>query len=136
MLRLLVTCTSLALAGCGAPPVTASGFGSSPLAVLASQSGALSVELRSSPQPPQRGSIEVQLKVMRDGAPLDDVTVEVTPWMDQMGHGTSVTPTVVPQGDGVYVVKDVYLYMAGHWTLRTQFSGALEDSLAPAFDIP
>ena len=54
--------------------------------------------------------------------------------MPSMGHGTSAT-TVTPQGGGVYLVTEVYLYMQGDWALRTTISGPMSDNAAPQLEI-
>ena len=101
-----------------------------------SDSSALAIDVRTSPQPPSRGTNEVELTITRasDGAPVDGLTLDVEPWMSSMEHGTS-TPTVTPEGGGVYLVTEVYLYMPGLWTLRTTISGAMTDHAAPQLTI-
>ncbi|HEY3821435.1 MAG TPA: FixH family protein [Polyangiaceae bacterium] len=99
---------------------------------IASTSGALLVAVRTSPQPPSVGTNEVQLTITHasDGTPVDGLTLAVEPWMPSMGHGTSTT-TITPEGDGVYLVTSVYLYMQGVWALRTTVSGPMSDDAAP-----
>ncbi len=124
-----------ALAACsGAPGPSAQTF---PLEID-SDSGALHLELHTSPEPPVRGSDAVELTVTRtaDETPVDGLTIEVEPWMPAMNHGTSATPTVTAQGSGKYLVTNVYLYMPGLWQLRTTFSGPDADHAAPALQIP
>lgn len=101
-------------------------------------SGVLHVEVRTSPEPPVRGSDTVELTITRtsDGTPVDGLTLDVEPWMPAMNHGTSATPTVTSQGSGKYLVTNVYLYMPGLWQLRTTFSGPNADHAAPALQIP
>lgn len=101
-------------------------------------SRALSIQVRTSPQPPQRGTIGVELTVtnVADGTPRDGLALGVVPWMPAHNHGTSVTPTVTAEGQGKYLLTDVDLFMPGHWELRTTFSGPVTDHAAPAFDIP
>jgi hypothetical protein len=71
------------------------------------------------------------------GAPVDGLTLQVTPWMPAMGHGTSVDPTVSVQGQGIYLVQDIYFYMPGQWELRTDLlHDASTDHVAPTFQIP
>jgi hypothetical protein len=101
-----------------------------------SDSKALQVELRSSPQPPTRGSVDVQLVItnVADGKPQDGLDLHIQPWMPAMNHG-AISPTVTPQGNGKYLVTRVDLFMAGRWELRTTFSGPVHDYVAPAFTI-
>jgi hypothetical protein len=128
-----------AAAGCSASSDVESdgGFPASPYMTLTSTSGALSVAMRSSPQPPPRGIIEVELTVtQRDGgAPVDGLTVSIDPWMPAMNHG-AVAPTVTAQDGGKYLVTDLDLFMAGLWQLKTTFSGPVADHVAPEFEVP
>jgi hypothetical protein len=102
------------------------------------ESGQLLVQVRTSPQPPQRGTIGVELVVTSavEGAARDGLTVNVVPWMPAHGHGSSVVPTVSAKGHGTYLLTNVDLFMPGHWELRTTFSGPLTDHAALAFDVP
>ena len=109
-----------------------------PLLTLPSDGGNWTVSIETSPQPPRKGTADVTYRITDGaGAPADGLTLDVLPWMPAHGHGTSVTPLVTAQGDGAYLVSPVYLYMAGHWELRTQIhGGAVDDSVVPAFDVP
>jgi hypothetical protein len=103
-----------------------------------STSGALSVEVRSSPDPPQRGTdtFELTVRDVTSKAPLDNLTLTVTPYMPAHLHGTSLVPLVTAEGQGKYLVTRVDLFMPGHWELQTVLSGAVMDHVVPAFDIP
>jgi hypothetical protein len=68
--------------------------------------------------------------------PVDELGIVSTLWMPAMGHGSSVEPVVSPKGKGTYVLDNVYLYMPGHWELRTSFSGTVTDRATPTFDVP
>ena len=68
--------------------------------------------------------------------PVDGLAITVLPWMPDMGHGASVTPTVTAAGGGRYVVENVELFMPGKWELRTTLAGPSEDSVTPSFRIP
>ncbi|MBS2032750.1 MAG: FixH family protein [Deltaproteobacteria bacterium] len=132
----------LLVAGCTDPGSLADGggpeFPATALLTLAGDTGALSVAVRTSPQPPIRGVNQIQLTVTAadGGAPVDGLTVTVDPWMPIMGHGSATTPTVTPQGSGVYDVTDVYMAMPGTWELRTSFSGPATDNVTAQFQIP
>jgi hypothetical protein len=109
-----------------------------PYAVLTSQAGRLTIEVRTGPsQPPGRGNTDVQF-VVRDheGALVDGLAVQATPWMPAMGHGTSVMPDAKSEGAGTYALRNVSMYMPGVWELRTTFSGAVMDAATPVFDVP
>jgi hypothetical protein len=143
MPRLFPIAFVVSLAACSggdpSPGGPAEAFPSAPLATLASDSGHLAIEVRTSPsQPPTRGELSVQL-VVRDattGAPSTGLNLAVTPWMPAMAHGTSVTPDVAETSPGVYVVSHVALFMPGTWQLRTDVSGPLQDHATPSLDIP
>jgi hypothetical protein len=127
-------CAFTACSGGAAPPA---GFPTEAYTTEASASGTLVVDVRTSPQPPLRGTNSVELTITQasDGTPVDGLTLDVVPWMPAMGHGSS-TPTVTPQGGGVYLVTEVYLYMPGVWELQTAISGALTDNVAPSLTVP
>ena len=106
--------------------------------VLTSEEGKLTVEVRTGPsQPPGRGKTDVQF-IVRDsgGALVDGLDIEATPWMPVMGHGTPVMPVGSREGDGKYALRNVSMYMAGLWELRTTFSGIVMDTATPVFDVP
>lgn len=126
--------------GCGAedasPPTTS--FPVDPYAVIASEQGKLTIEVRTGPaQPPVRGKTDVLL-VVRDaaGALVDGLEIEATPWMPIMGHGAPVMPVASSEGSGRYALRNVSMYMAGLWELRTNFSGVVMDTATPVFDVP
>jgi hypothetical protein len=130
----LLLCVGLAACSSGAPP--AAGFPADALTTTTSDSGSLRVEVRSSPQPPVRGTDSLELTVTgaSDGAARDGLKITVTPSMPAMGHG-SADATVTPQGKGKYLVTDVYMYMAGTWVLKTTFSGPVSDHVELSFSI-
>lgn len=75
----------------------------------------------SNPAPPDKGNNTWTLELADPGgAPVDDVTIEVEPFMPDHGHGTTVPAAVTPMGDGVYELDPVNLFMPGLWeiTLR------------------
>jgi YtkA-like len=98
----------------------------------------LSVVVRTSPQPPTRGTVAVEMTVTQisDATPVDSLALQVRPWMPAHDHGSSIAPTVAAQGRGKYLVTNVDLFMPGHWELQTNFSGPATDYVAPAFDVP
>ena len=103
---------------------------------VTSDSGLLRVELTASSSPVV-GSDQLELSVTKieDGTPVDGMTVSIVPFMPSMDHGTSVTPTVTPEGGGKYLVTDLYLFMPGTWVLRTTFSGPSSDHAEPTFEL-
>ena len=118
-------------------PVT---FPPDALLALPSASGRLSVAVRTSPQPPVKGVNAVQFRITdAAGVAVDGAGVVVVPWMPSHGHGTSVRPLVEAEGDGVYTITNVYLYMDGQWQLRSTLSlqaGDAPDSVTPVLDVP
>jgi YtkA-like len=114
-------------------------FPAAALMTLPSNSGKLSIEVRTAPQqPPSRGDGSVEL-VIRDattGSLETGLSLSVTPWMPAMGHGASVPPSVAETTPGIYVVSNVSFFMPGTWELRTTISNALTDYVAPSFQIP
>ncbi len=139
---LLLVAASLALASCTSESTANAGadatFPADPLTTATSDTGALSLVLRTSPsQPPPRGACAVELTVTdASGAPKDGLTIDVVPWMPSHGHGASVVPSVVAKGGGKYVVTDVDLFMPGEWELRTTFTGPLSDHATPKIEVP
>ena len=127
-----------ALAGCssGTGP-DPNGFPAQPYLTVMSDSKALRIEVRSSPQPPTRGNVDVEFVVtdVASGKPQDGLELQIKPWMPAFDHG-AIPPSITPEGSGKYLVTEVNLFMAGHWELRTTFSGAVIDHATPAFDIP
>src|SRR5262249_435167 len=119
----------------GAAP--AGEFPEAPLATATSEGGGLKIEIRTAPsQPPPRGTCTVQLSLTGSAGPTDGVDVSVVPWMDAMGHGTSIKPSVTSTGDGKYVISDVSLFMPGTWSLRFTFSGQVNDKATVTVDVP
>lgn len=137
-LALVSSALLLLAAGCGGSttPTASLSFPETALTTVKGTSGLVNVAIRSSPQPPVRGLSNFQFTVTdASGTPVDGLQIAVEPWMPQMGHGSSITPTVTDVGGGVYQVTQVYLFMAGLWQLRTTITGAMSDSVAPEFQI-
>ena len=136
--RFVVLLAAIACGACSSPAAPSStGFGPDPYVTAMTDSGALKIEVRTSPQPPSRGNDTVELTISNasDGTPVDGLTLDVQPWMPSMNHGTSA-PTIAPEGNGKYLVSNVYLFMAGTWQLRTTISGAATDHAEPAVEVP
>jgi hypothetical protein len=109
----------------------------SPVATVPSKSGALTVAVCLSQEPPYAGDLNAELTITQTSGntPVDGLTLQVVPWMPQMGHGTSVVPTIEAEGGGKYLVNNLYLFMSGTWALQTTLSGAATDSVDPQFDV-
>jgi hypothetical protein len=129
----------IAAGGCsGATAPEQVGFSAAPFSTATGDNHVLQMEVRTSPQPPARGTNEVQLTIrsMADGMPVDGLHVAVKPWMPAMNHGTSLLPSVTPLGGGKYLITDLDLFMPGLWQLRLTITGASADQASPAFEIP
>jgi len=130
-----VSALSIAL-GCtsGSAPPT---FGTTPMAQLTGDAGAVHVDVYSAPDPVTRGNDEFRFVVTdaAGAAPLDGLTLDVVPWMPAMGHGTSTTPIVTAEGQGKYLVTNVVIVMGGDYQLRTKISGAVTDSVTVSFSV-
>jgi len=83
------------------------------------------------------GNLEAELTITETSGstPVDGLTLQVVPWMPQMRHGTSVTPTVMAEGGGKYLVGNLYLFMPGIWELQTAVSGTKTDTADPQFTV-
>jgi hypothetical protein len=135
----LICVVAFAVSACGGStascPTTAS-FSASPQLALASSSGALSLAVRTSPEPLARGMNEVQYQVSNtNGEGVSGLSLAVVPWMPDMGHGSSVLPVVTDEGQGTYLVTCVDIIMPGAWQLRTTFTGPVSDSATPTFQV-
>jgi hypothetical protein len=104
---------------------------------VTSETGELSVEVRTAPQQPlDRGVAGVLYTITgRDRAPVDGLELVVVPWMPAMAHGTSLRPTVLTQPGGRYVIGNLGLFMPGAWQLGTSVSGAREDRVSPTIEV-
>ncbi len=74
-----------------------------------------------SPAPPIRDLNDWQLSLMdADGAPLEVMSIEVTPWMPDHGHGSPNPDTALLAGDetGSYELVNLDLFMAGYWEVH------------------
>jgi hypothetical protein len=121
--------------GAGGGPVT---FDSTPFQTVHSDSGALLLAVYAQAgHPPTRGVNALRFLVTdAKGAPVDGVQLTVSPWMPDMGHGSSVVPKVTPAGVGAFVLTDLYFAMPGRWDLISNFAGPIADAAKPSFQIP
>ncbi len=130
----------LALAGgCGAPPAQggAPSFPETSFLSVTSDHSVAHLALFASPsQPPARGLSDIEYAITDGaGAPLAGLAVAVTPWMPDMGHG-STAPQVEETAPGHYLLRDVSMFMPGRWQLRTTLGGTASDTVTPELDIP
>jgi hypothetical protein len=91
------------------------------------------------PAPPARFENTWTVEVLdMDGMLLDDVSIEVTPFMPDHNHGTTVVTHVEPgENPGEYVFDPVSLHMAGLWevTIDVTLADETTDSVVFAFCI-
>ncbi len=95
--------------------------------------------LLAEPAPPAKGDNTWTLQVL-DGsnAPLDGLTVDVSPFMPDHGHPAPITPVVKAEGsDGKYLVESINLPMPGLWevTLDIDDGAGITDSVLYSFCI-
>jgi hypothetical protein len=83
------------------------------------------------PQPPGVGYNTWVVNVVdSQGQPIKDaIFTTIKPWMPLHGHGSSVLPTWISNGDGTYSIR-LYLFMPGVWqvTLTVQ-NGPTKDTV-------
>lgn len=98
------------------------------------------VLVESTPAPPSKGNNAWHLRVADDaGAPLPGLTVQVTPFMPDHGHGTPVAVEVTELAEpGEYQADPVNLWMPGLWEVTIDVedpAGAVTDSVIFRFCI-
>ena len=126
------------LCSCGAAPLDGpASFASQPSRVVMSASGALQLQVfEQVDRPVSRGVNALRLGVVANDAGVDlrGLSLTVTPWMEVMGHGSAVVPTVTPD-DGGFVIDDLSFPMPGQWELRCTFEGPVTDHALVHFDL-
>src|SRR5580704_11432385 len=93
-----------ALAGCSSGTGPSATFPSQPFSTMTSDSGALTIEVRTSPQPPTRGTVDAEFTITTTatGEPRDGLTLAIDPWMPVMNHG-AIAAHVTQEGQGKYL---------------------------------
>ncbi len=114
-------------------------FANAPNSEVNSTSGALHVALRTSPYPATLGptAFEITVTDVATGAPVDGLTLDVTPWMPAHGHGTTTKPVPTPTGFGRYATTTANISMVGKWILKINLTGgtlAAADYAEPFLD--
>lgn len=140
-MKRVAVAASLVLAACGGDDpssAASSAFPDSALTTVASESGALSIEIRTAPeQPPERGVVDVEYRITDGtGQAKSGLDVAVEAWMPDMGHGASTQPTVAATDDGTYVASKVNFFMPGRWELHTTLGSTPADHATVTFQIP
>ena len=131
---------AVALCACGEmdglPPAAPASFSGAFFQSVPSASGMMRVAVRWSPAVPAVGVDAGELTVTdRTGTPIAGLVLSIVPWMPAHGHGTSVKPAISETAPGVFVATPLYLYMSGHWELRTTIGGADLDTAIPSVDL-
>jgi hypothetical protein len=76
---------------------------------------------------PRNEDFELEVRVLRDGEPVEEARLAVDAWMPDHGHGMLRRTAVEARGDGSFHVEGMLLHMRGLWLLRFD---VLEDVLA------
>jgi YtkA-like len=81
--------------------------------------GIFEIQLDSAkPAPPNEGNNEWTIELFdAQGKPVDGATFTIKPWMPDHGHGSSIVPTVTPEGNGKYGITLLNLFMPGLWQI-------------------
>ncbi|HEX4405313.1 MAG TPA: FixH family protein [Polyangia bacterium] len=165
-LRMIANCSALMLAGafvvgCGGenaahPDVDGSALvGSNALYSCATETRAVAytanlsrmsgsglstaILVKSDPAPTTKGPKDWTLKILdASGAPETGLTLKVSPFMPDHGHGPSKNeePVVTPVSGqaGTYLASPVYLFMEGYWEVTVTWqpaTGAQESVVFP-----
>ncbi|WP_394827581.1 FixH family protein [Pendulispora albinea] len=95
------------------------------------------------PAPPQKNHNKWKIRIVdQNGAEIPDGVVTVPPpFMPDHGHGSSVTPSVIPTGDGNYDVgftSPLHFFMPGVWriTVNVKIPNTVLDSAEFYFCVP
>lgn len=78
--------------------------------------------------------LEVTVSSAQDHTDLiEDSSVKVDAWMPSMGHGMSVVPKVVANGDGTFTISNMEFSMTGDWEILVDVTrnGATEQAVFP-----
>ena len=126
------------LCSCGAAPQDGPAiFSTQASQVMTSLSGALQLQVfEQVDRPVSRGVNALRLGVVTSDAGVDlrGLSLSVTPWMEVMGHGSAVVPSVTPD-EGGFVIDDLSFPMPGQWELRCTFEGPVTDHALVHFDL-
>lgn len=94
-------------------------------------SGALKfVLVQADPSPPTKGSNAWTLRVTDASKTTPaGTTVDVSDFMPDHGHGSSVTPMASAAADGSFAISGLYLFMPGIWRVTfTAHAGTVTDT--------
>jgi len=68
-------------------------------------------------EPPKNRHFDLEVWVVRAGAPVRGAELMVRATMPEHGHGMNVEPRAWPQADGSYRVRGMLFHMSGRWEL-------------------
>lgn len=95
--------------------------------------------MTATPAPPAKGDNTWVIQVSDTAnMPIDGATIQVTPFMPEHGHGSSIDVIVTPKGSGgKYTLEPINLSMPGVWEITIDITTATgtSDSLKFAFCI-
>lgn len=81
------------------------------------------VLVEATPTPPAKGDNDWTVQVLDAAAPMDGLTLDITPFMPDHGHGTPVIAEATATGEsGTYEVTPVNLWMPGLWQVSISAS--------------
>jgi hypothetical protein len=85
---------------------------------------------------PRNQDFDMEVWVLRDGAPATTASLSVNAWMPDHGHGMLRQPRAEPRGDGSFLVEGMLLHMRGHWTLLFDvLEGTLAETAEHGLDL-
>lgn len=106
--------------------------------MLVSENGYYMAEITTDPQQPvAKGPHTATFKLMdADQEPITGATIDVEPWMPSMNHGSTATPVVSEDGDGMYTITNIVFTMHGVWELRIDVSADdTDDRIVATYEI-
>lgn len=106
--------------------------------MLISENGYYMAELTTDPlKPVVKGPQSASLYLMDDAQePITGATIGVEPWMPSMNHGSTATPIVSEDGDGMYTITNIVFTMHGPWELRIDVSAdGTDDRIVATYEI-
>jgi hypothetical protein len=139
---LLATCLAIATAGCGGGDDDGDGNDEVNCATetrddefvagMAKPGDVWSFRLMdSAPAPPHKGDNDWSVRVEGDGgAGIEELTLTVTPFMPDDGHGTPIEPAISDEGGGDYSATPVNMWMPGLWQVTVEATDGEETDAA------
>ena len=105
---------------------------------LVSEDGHFAIDFTADPDPPTTGdnTLIIHLVDSEAGEAITGAELEVEPWMPGHGHGSPQVPSVTEEGDGEYLVENIYYSMPGYWELHIDVTdNGTTDTFTIAFDV-